>query len=197
MALACPRRAGVAALVLAPLLLAACADQDPPAAGPDPRLAESRAAAGQLGSELKTRLMAVLSTQGPVAAVAVCADEAPAIAERLSAKTGATVGRTALKLRNPDNAPAAWQSDVLEAFAERLARDEDPAGIEFSTVTTDGGFRYMKPIVTAPACLTCHGTLSPGELADAITNIYPEDRATGFVPGELRGAFVVEWSKQP
>ncbi len=188
------RPVGIAAAGLVSLLFAACSVEEPPASGPDPRLAHSRAATARLGSELKARLTAVMSEQGPVAAVAVCADEAPTIAARLSDETGATVGRTALRVRNPANAPATWAADAMRTFADRLTRGDDPADIEFSSATPDGGFRYMKPIVTAPVCLTCHGMLPPGALADAIANTYPKDRATGFEPGDLRGAFVVEWS---
>jgi hypothetical protein len=51
----------------------------------------------------------------------------------------------------------------------------------------------MKPIVTAPLCLTCHGeTLAPG-VAAAVESRYPQDRAVGFAAGDLRGAFHVSW----
>ncbi|MBT8446210.1 MAG: DUF3365 domain-containing protein, partial [Gammaproteobacteria bacterium] len=177
--------------------LAGCGPETPERSEPDPRLAASRDAARQLGSELKTRLQSAMGTEGPVAAVSVCAEEAPAIAARLSAGIGADVGRTALKYRNPDNAPADWQADVLRSFAERLADGADPAALEFSATTDNGGFRYMKAILTAPACLACHGDVPAGPLADAIASSYPDDLATGFAAGELRGAFVVEWSDSP
>jgi hypothetical protein len=53
--------------------------------------------------------------------------------------------------------------------------------------------RWMKPIMTAPLCLTCHGDALDPELAAVIAERYPADRATGFTPGELRGAFYVVW----
>ena len=189
--------AKLATLLLALLPLAGCGPETPESSGPDPRLAASRDAARQLGSELKTRLQSAMGTQGPVAAVSVCAEEAPAIAARLSTAIGANVGRTALKYRNPGNAPSEWQADVLRSFAERLADGDDPAELEHSAATDNGGFRYMKAIPTAPACLACHGDVPAGALADAIAASYPHDQATGFAAGELRGAFVVEWSDSP
>jgi hypothetical protein len=42
-------------------------------------------------------------------------------------------------------------------------------------------------------CLVCHGeTLAP-EIAAQIAAQYPEDQATGFADGDLRGVFWVEF----
>ena len=52
-------------------------------------------------------------------------------------------------------------------------------------------FRFMKAIPTGAVCLKCHGTdLSPAVTAK-LTELYPDDKATGFKEGDLRGAFVV------
>ena len=65
----------------------------------------SRQLALQLGSELKGELGKAMAAGGPVAAISVCRERAPAIAARLSRESGAAVGRTALRVRNPANAP--------------------------------------------------------------------------------------------
>ncbi len=39
--------------------------------------------------------------------------------------------------------------------------------------------------------LTCHGSSLQPELKAEILCLYPNDQATGFKPGELRGAFTV------
>ncbi len=143
--------------------------------------------------ELKERLVQAMQADGPAAAVSVCAREAPAIALRVSDELGAAVSRTALRYRNPDNAPVPWQADLMNDFAARMKAGEDGAAMEHFATMPDGGARYVKPIVTAPVCLACHGELQPGPLADAIARYYPADEATGFVAGELRGVFVVEW----
>ena len=50
----------------------------------------------------------------------------------------------------------------------------------------------MKPIPTAGLCVKCHR----GDLADEITNkvksLYPNDQATGFNAGDIRGAFTLQ-----
>ncbi|MBK6511624.1 MAG: DUF3365 domain-containing protein [Haliea sp.] len=60
------------------------------------------------------------------------------------------------------------------------------------TVSSESGeFRYMKAIPTGDVCTGCHGTQIAAPLANALKERYPADRATGFVAGDLRGAFSV------
>jgi hypothetical protein len=165
------------------------------AADPEPWVVESRQVAGQLGSQLAGELAGALESS-PVEAIRVCRERAPLIAAGLGRETGASVGRTALKLRNSDNAPLDWQQSVLESFAARIAAGASPASLEFTDTVDSGGTverRWMKPIMTAPMCLACHGqTLAPG-VAEALAREYPQDGATGFAAGQLRGAFYVIW----
>jgi hypothetical protein len=157
---------------------------------------KSRELSTQLGKELKAELGAAIEKGGPVAAIEVCRSRAPAIAARLSAESGSRVGRTALKVRNAGNAPDDLERAVLEQFAGDLAsgRIEGPLEAAFE-IKREGGIErhYMRAIPTEALCLTCHGeTLAP-ELAAAIAREYPNDQATGFKLGELRGAFRVVW----
>ena len=43
-----------------------------------------------------------------------------------------------------------------------------------------------------PLCLTCHGAALSPDVEAALAESYPEDHATGYSAGDLRGAFVVE-----
>lgn len=43
-------------------------------------------------------------------------------------------------------------------------------------------------------CAACHGTSIAPEVKDKLAELYPTDKATGFKPGELRGAILVSWS---
>ena len=158
----------------------------------DERLTLSRDAAVQLGQELGATLLSALGTDGPVEAIGTCSVEASPIAARLSEQAGASVGRTASRLRNPDNAPDADARAMLAAFERDLAAGATAPPEHFES-RPDGSARYMSAIVTQPLCVTCHGSDIAPEVAAAITERYPEDRATGFAVGELRGAFIVEW----
>lgn len=157
----------------------------------DVRVAEGREFAARLGGELKVALTSAIADDGPLGAIDVCRTEAPAIAADVS-HPGVTVGRTALRVRNPANAADADARAVLEDFARRLAAGERPETVEDFRATAHGT-RYMRAIVTQPMCTTCHGAAIAPELQRAIRERYPNDQAVGFEPGSLRGAFVVEW----
>ncbi len=158
-------------------------------------LAAARAAAKDLGEKLRSELVAALKAGGPSAALGVCRTVAPSIAEGASASHDLTVGRTALKVRNPDNAPDAFERRILEDFAYKIAAGSDPKTLEHTEIVTENGkstFRYIKAIPTAAEpCLACHGTNIEPTLKAEILELYPSDEATGFVAGELRGAFTV------
>jgi hypothetical protein len=158
----------------------------------DPRLAQSRELVARFQGELSGRLKEALAAGGPVHAIDVCSRDAPAIAARLSAESGATVGRITAAARNPANAAGGGELKTLEAFGRALAEGEVEAPWKFE-VASDGSATFTKAIVTQPACLACHGgTLAP-DVASAVARRYPADEATGFAAGDLRGAFVVRW----
>ncbi|WP_375207015.1 Tll0287-like domain-containing protein [Hyphococcus sp.] len=184
------------------LWLAACArePEDAPVS-PDPAdIAAARDAASALGGRLKTRLVETIPESGPVAAIEVCNLEAPEIANALSEEKGMAVGRTALRWRNPDNAPDAFERAAMEMFLAEIEAGADPAGLEHAEiVTTAEGrqLRYMKPIMTGGPCVLCHGAAISEEVKTAIAARYPDDRATGFAPGEFRGAFTITKDLSP
>jgi hypothetical protein len=159
---------------------------------------QSRQLAQQLGSELKGELGRAMNEGGPVAAVSVCKNRAPEIAARLSAKSGAVVGRTALRVRNPANAPDDLQRAVLEQFSGELASGKFEGPLEAAFELNRGGQverRYMRAIPTEGLCLACHGPVLAPELAAVIQRDYPADQATGFAEGDLRGFFWAEASR--
>ena len=189
------RRAGRLTGALAVAALVAACGGEPPAepAAPEvsPQKAEkAQAAAAELGKRLKSRLMETIGSEGPVAAIRVCSQEASEIAREVSADAGLTVSRTSLKTRNADNAPDARERAVLELWRNKVDAGTPADALE--TFASDGGdFLWMKPIVVEPPCLMCHGSNIPEAVADAIAKRYPQDRATGYSAGDLRGAFVV------
>lgn len=141
---------------------------------------------GPLKKELKAALVSGLE-QGPEAAIAVCKEQAPAIAESLSVD-GVRVGRSSHRLRNPENSAPEWLEPVLDSY---LAN----AGPKEATIVALPGDRvgYVEPILLQPMCLTCHGAALAPAVAETIEREYPEDEATGFAVGDLRGVYWVEY----
>jgi hypothetical protein len=155
---------------------------------------ESRAMVKAFAGNLKGELQAAIKEGGPIHAISVCNVKAPEIARDLSQPPQWTVGRTSHKLRNPDNAPDDWEAMVLGDFLERAAAGESLDAMEkMELVESDAGqtYRYMKAIPAGEVCLTCHGSDIAPELKAEIDTFYPNDQATGFALGELRGAFTL------
>jgi len=161
----------------------------PVAAGGGEAVERARRAAGAMTGELSGRLMKELQDGGPSRAVAVCSEAAPEIARRHSVD-GLTVRRVSLRTRNGANAPDAWEREQLD----RMAELRDGGGEPKETVATvDGRLRLLRPIFVGKTCLTCHG--DPAAIDPSVRSVlasrYPDDRATGYREGDLRGAVSV------
>jgi hypothetical protein len=168
-----------------------------PALAYDTKALESEAAKviQTFAKELKAELRAGLRAGGPVKAIEVCRENAPQIAKRVSAKTGWTIGRTSLRLRNPNNAPDAWEQGVLENFQTQVDEGAKLDSLVSSDIVQENGktvFRLMKGIKMGGLCLKCHGSQLSPQLKERLVDLYPYDRATGFKAGDLRGAFTLE-----
>lgn len=160
----------------------------------DENIAEAKAAIKQLAGSLKKELKASMQTGGPVAAIGVCNTQAMPITGQVATEHGLQISRVSLKNRNPVNAANDWQTVVLEDFERQKSAGKDVTKIAWTeTVDVEGGqeFRFMKAMPTGPVCLMCHGKQIAPEVTEAIANLYPEDKATGYSEGDIRGAFVV------
>ena len=150
----------------------------------------------ELGASLKVHL----AEGDTVAAITVCKDIAPTIANRYSREKGWRVTRVGTRVRNPmTGTPDAWEQEVLARFGERIRRGEDPREVSFSRLVSEPGgqyFRYMQAIGVAPVCLSCHGDTQaiPDSVRKRLQTEYPHDQAVGYQVGELRGAISI---KQP
>lgn len=145
-------------------------------------------------TSLQSELMAAMQAGGPINALGVCNIEAMPITARVSTEKKAQVSRVSLKNRNPTNIPNDWQRSVLEEFDKRAANGE---GIEkmasVDVVDHDGKkqVRFMKAVPTGGACLACHGEQLSPEIETLLSDLYPDDKATGYKLGQVRGAIVV------
>jgi len=158
----------------------------------DPRLAESRTLVAGFAGSLQQALKQALDEGGPTTAIPACRDLAPRLASEASRASGAAVGRTSRRFRNPRNAPEPWQAVVLQTFEVQMATGV-AAVPEYFSVAEDGSARYMKAIVLAPLCVACHGQSLSLDLVTVLDAEYPHDRARGYSVGDLRGAFTVFW----
>jgi hypothetical protein len=147
----------------------------------------------QFMKDLKGELMAAMQDGGPANAIAVCKVQAPEIAQAHSEAGVWTIERVTDRPRNPRNMADEHQMRIMEKFRDTTNRVDVGYGEWQVEESGDTTFMYYKPIRIVQMCLGCHGPadqLSP-EVKTQLAETYPEDRATGYQPGDLRGMFVV------
>lgn len=185
------------ALTALPILLAICA---PAHAQSDleRETSQARSLAGQLVQPLGATLKAELAANGPESAIGVCREVAPAIAGKLSRDSGSRVARVSLRVRNALlGAPDTWEQAALAEFDRRAAAGEKPESLERAEFVDEPAgryFRYLKAIPVQPMCLACHGPAEgiPDGVKAKLAADYPNDRATGYALGQIRGAVTVK-----
>lgn len=138
----------------------------------------------ELFKQLSSELMSAMASGGPVEAIEVCSQKAPQIAAKIGKEHGVSIGRTSFKLRNTANAPPEW---AVEFVAQRVT---DPQFVELEGQRTGA----LLPIRLKAQCLVCHGPKEQiaEDVRDRLAALYPNDTATGFQDGDLRGWFWVE-----
>lgn len=177
--------------------IAAIATIVQPAVADEALMQEARQVATSLPPKLLGKLQEEIQKSGAAGAIPVCKDMAPQMAKEIAAQTGWKVKRVSLKARNEQRAiPDAWEQAALEDFDRRAAAGESPAKLEKGEVMEEGGakvYRYVKALPVQSLCLSCHGaTEQMGPAVKAtIAEHYPQDRATGYREGQIRGAISV------
>ena len=129
-------------------------------------------------------------------AVPYCNKNASSILKAISKDYHVIIKRTTNKLRNPDNHPDSRESEILNRF---LKLKEEHKHIEPVTERgNDGKIHHYAPIFIQKKCLTCHGQKGKEltEQTDSIIrSFYPEDQATGYQEGDLRGIWSITFLK--
>jgi hypothetical protein len=113
--------------------------------------------------------------------------------EAIGKKHALDIRRVSDRWRNPLDQPDGFERSVLTQFSDALRETTLTDASEYSCVVLEDGkriLRYMKPIRILGMCTACHGEPSRMDHAvrDLIGNRYPDDRATGYAIGDLRGA---------
>lgn len=144
---------------------------------------------------LSTALQSALAEGGVLNAIDVCKTQAMPITKGVAEANAVEVKRIAVRYRNPLNAVNGTEIQLFEDWSTQIGRGEAPAAV----VLHEGENRIWYGAIRMgnPLCLQCHG--EPGkDIAEAtlaqIRSSYPDDRATGFALGDLRGAWKISFT---
>lgn len=147
-------------------------------------------------TELKSVLVSNMQKGGPLKAVNVCSDTASYLTKAFSEKMNLTIKRASFENRNPENIPNEFEAKAIKLFEDLMKEGKLNAQtnlIEKETIDNKEMIRFAKPIFVEAPCLNCHG--SQTEISEEVANViilnYPNDKATGYKIGDLRGAISV------
>lgn len=143
---------------------------------------------------LSSNLKNAIEEGGIEHALQFCNVEAMPLTDSLSAHHDVSIRRASHKPRNPYNT-----SDSLEAKVIKQYISELEAGDKLQPVTyaNENRITFHAPItITNQLCLNCHGKVNKNIAKDhlaTIQKLYPNDQATGFEMGDLRGVWTIRF----
>lgn len=169
----------------------------PPPLSPEQHAAglrQGQAIVAETFSLLSSNLQSAMSSGGVSNALPFCSVAAVPLTASLAGRHGVAVRRLTHKPRNPANRANAVESIILDHFRKSNAETNPPLPVVTNLNATT--LSYFAPIVlNNELCLRCHGEagvdIMPEDLA-IIQRLYPQDQATGFRLGDLRGAWRVD-----
>jgi hypothetical protein len=153
--------------------------------------AQGRLAGG--ARKLQGTLMAGLPGAGAGERFEAYSDRAGELEAAMSKSFGGPLGRTSLRLRNPENEAPGWVRDWM--MTHELGSGPRSSG-GWWTEGPGSLVRVIVPLTTEPSCGECHGpveALDPSVEASRLTR-YPKDEAVNHRPGDLLGVVWAEAS---
>jgi len=140
---------------------------------------------------LGKNLMGTIQNKGVDEAVVFCNEKAYPLTDSMSTNFNARIKRVSDKPRNPNNKANATELAHITTFKNKVAAG---ASVEPILKEENGKVYFYYPIVTNTMCLNCHGTpekeIAPEVLAH-LSQLYPDDKATGYGPNEVRGIWSI------
>lgn len=144
---------------------------------------------------LGKNLLQAIQKEGTSGAITFCNTRAIFLTDSMSNELGARIKRVSDLNRNPQNTANEQELNYI-----RNAKVQIAAGNEAEALIIESPDYYTGyyPIMTNNMCLQCHGIpdqdVKP-EVLNTLKSLYPEDLATGFKEGDLRGIWVIEMDK--
>jgi len=155
-------------------------------------IAKGKEIAKETGSHLSGQLTKQMKEGGVIIAVPFCNTMAMPLTDEISEKYSASIKRTSLKVRNEKNSPSVEETRILKQYKNLLNTNEKLTPIV--ELDLSGNPHFYAPILLQQKCLTCHGEIGinvTSKTDSIIESYYPNDIATGFKEGDLRGIWSI------
>jgi hypothetical protein len=143
---------------------------------------------------LSSNLQNAIKEGGVEHALQFCNVEAIPLTDSLSSHHDVSIRRASHKPRNPYNTADSLESEVIKQYIDKLQSGDNLKPVTYSD---ENRITFHAPItITNELCLNCHGKINEDISEDNLTTIqelYPNDQATGFSMGDLRGVWTVRF----
>lgn len=151
----------------------------------------ARSISDELINSVRQTLLTEIERKGIMGAVETCSEASQRIIQKYQDEKKIYIRRISERYRNRANAPDDYEMKILRKIS---SMEKIPEEYYEEVQEKDGTYlRYFKTITIQPVCLYCHGKEEiPDEVRKFLKQKYPEDRATGYSPGEFRGAVSVK-----
>ena len=143
---------------------------------------------------LEGQLTKSMKEGGVIKAVPFCNTMAMPLTVEMSEKNSASIKRTSHKVRNEKNSPNDDESRILKQYKNLLEENEPLRPVV--ELDESGKPHFYAPILLQQKCLTCHGVIGENVTSKTdsiIRSFYPNDIATGFTEGDLRGIWSISF----
>jgi len=143
---------------------------------------------------LSGHLKGAMQSGGIVNALNYCNINALPLTDSLSNNFDVEIKRTSTKLRNQLNQADSLEIYMLDLYQQILKMKKPMVGK--ALLAKDQNVRYFAPIIIKSQCLSCHGTVGQ-QVSDStyqlIKTKYPDDTATEYFEGQLRGIWSINF----
>ena len=146
--------------------------------------------------KLGSNLMKNMKAGGPQQAIPFCNVKAGSLTQEMADKYNVSIKRTSHRIRNKKNTPTEAENVILKQYLASVTKGEKLKPLVKKD--TAGKVHFYAPIKLEGKCLACHGVV--GEQVTSKTDsilkaLYPNDKATGFKIGDLRGIVNITFSE--
>lgn len=139
-------------------------------------------------TQLGKNLMNVIKTKGTKNAVSFCNTQAYPLTDSMASVHQVEIKRVSDKPRNPKNKANETELAHISTFKTQLKNGEE---IKPIVKEKSGMVYFYAPIKTNEMCMKCHGT-PEDEVLKEILSLYPNDKATGYTPNQVRGIWSIK-----